>query len=448
MCCEDELCTYYASPASPLSRKSSLAGGHRPRDGIVLSRLRWVPFLGRLWSRGLCFCSFRPRCGGDRAVAVDHALVDEKLAIEVNGCRGNHRGSRLILLLVGTGGHGVPCIRQPGQLPVANVLVPHGCCLNLLLVLRWDEAVDDHHAEPQLLAEQLDGIEKLIHLLLPLPLQVVELRLRGALHVEDLLQILRLARLLVLQGGVFLFDVNLFVCNRLHLLPQLLFLLRVALQLGVGLLQQHGLRRKLIQQVLAADNDFVLQRLKLLGQRITLGLGLREHGLALLQLLRNLGLLLGSHLGLGLQRLAFVVDGRLQTRHLGRRHPSRPPPALLALGLAWLLGPALLASRAALLAIAGVPFVLCGFCIGVLELLLDALDLLLQLVQHGVLGVLVDLGLVLDLLGAVGVAQRADRLIEVVVRGSEVCDHDGLGVAAERVLQKARQLALAVRHVA
>ncbi len=134
------------------------------------------------------------------------------------------------------------------------------------------------------------------------------------------------------------------------------------------------------------------------------------------------------------------------------------------------------------------------------ELLLELLDLLLELPQHGVLGVLVDLGLwvgkgevrsvelagrtlpsraheghlgnvkqkatsctadrpcgptghctlawevglyqahlVLDVLGAVGVAQRGHGLVIVPVGGADVGHHDRLGVAAEGVLQAARR---------
>jgi hypothetical protein len=40
----------------------------------------------------------------------------------------------------------------------------------------------------------------------------------------------------------------------------------------------------------------------------------------------------------------------------------------------------------------------------------------------------------------VGVAQRAERLVVVPVRRSDVCDHHGLGVSSQAVLQHARQL--------
>jgi hypothetical protein len=44
--------------------------------------------------------------------------------------------------------------------------------------------------------------------------------------------------------------------------------------------------------------------------------------------------------------------------------------------------------------------------------------------------------------------QRAERLVVVPVRRPHVCDHDGLGVAPQAVLQQARQLGVAVGHVA
>ena len=51
-----------------------------------------------------------------------------------------------------------------------------------------------------------------------------------------------------------------------------------------------------------------------------------------------------------------------------------------------------------------------------LELRLEPRDLVLELAEHGVLRVLVDLGLVLDVLRAVRVAQRRHGLVVVVAR--------------------------------
>ena len=51
----------------------------------------------------------------------------------------------------------------------------------------------------------------------------------------------------------------------------------------------------------------------------------------------------------------------------------------------------------------------------ILELSLEFLDLLLELSEQRILGVLVNLGFVLDVLGAVSIAQCADCLIIVIV---------------------------------
>ena len=61
--------------------------------------------------------------------------------------------------------------------------------------------------------------------------------------------------------------------------------------------------------------------------------------------------------------------------------------------------------------------------------------------------VAVDDRLVLDVLGAVGVAQRVERLVQVDLRRRDARDHQRARVAAERVLQQPRQHRVAVRHV-
>lgn len=55
--------------------------------------------------------------------------------------------------------------------------------------------------------------------------------------------------------------------------------------------------------------------------------------------------------------------------------------------------------------------------------ILEFADLLLVLPEHGVLGVLVDLGFVLDVFGTVGVAEGTQRLVVVVVSGTEARHH-------------------------
>ena len=48
---------------------------------------------------------------------------------------------------------------------------------------------------------------------------------------------------------------------------------------------------------------------------------------------------------------------------------------------------------------------------------------------HGILGYLVDLGLVLDVFGTVRVAEGGEGLVVVVVGGTEAGHHQSLGVA-------------------
>lgn len=69
--------------------------------------------------------------------------------------------------------------------------------------------------------------------------------------------------------------------------------------------------------------------------------------------------------------------------------------------------------------------------------------------QHDLCGgwVAVNNGLVLDVPGAVGVAQRIDGLLHVGVGGRHARHHHSAGVVAERVLQQARELAVSVRYM-
>ena len=68
---------------------------------------------------------------------------------------------------------------------------------------------------------------------------------------------------------------------------------------------------------------------------------------------------------------------------------------------------------------------------------LQLADLVLVLPQQRVLRVLVDLRFVADVLRAVRVPQRAQRLIVAVICRREAGDHQRLRVAAERILQVA-----------
>ena len=63
------------------------------------------------------------------------------------------------------------------------------------------------------------------------------------------------------------------------------------------------------------------------------------------------------------------------------------------------------------------------------QLSLEASNLSLELPQHGVLGIFIDAGLVGNVLGSVGIAQRAQRLLIIVACWPNVGHHDSLGVA-------------------
>lgn len=58
--------------------------------------------------------------------------------------------------------------------------------------------------------------------------------------------------------------------------------------------------------------------------------------------------------------------------------------------------------------------------LAIFELPPQVFDLVLELLEHGVLGILVDAGLVLDVLRPVGISQRAQALVVVVLRGTNV----------------------------
>ncbi len=60
--------------------------------------------------------------------------------------------------------------------------------------------------------------------------------------------------------------------------------------------------------------------------------------------------------------------------------------------------------------------------------------------QVAYLRVFIDARLVLDVLGSVGIPQRADGFVQVVVSWPNVGNHDCLGVAAKRVLQCSRSV--------
>ena len=72
------------------------------------------------------------------------------------------------------------------------------------------------------------------------------------------------------------------------------------------------------------------------------------------------------------------------------------------------------------------------------ELRFEAGDLFLEFPKHRVLRVLVDLGLVLDVLRAVRVAQRRERLVVVVVRGTHGGHHQCFCIPTQGILEESR----------
>lgn len=73
--------------------------------------------------------------------------------------------------------------------------------------------------------------------------------------------------------------------------------------------------------------------------------------------------------------------------------------------------------------------------LGLLNDFLQLLNLILVLLEERVLRVLVHSRLVLDVLGAGRIPQGRESFFVVVVRWRDGCDHDGLGIASQRVLQ-------------
>mmetsp|Transcript_10882 Transcript_10882/g.19106 ORF Transcript_10882/g.19106 Transcript_10882/m.19106 type:complete len:238 (-) Transcript_10882:1007-1720(-) len=68
------------------------------------------------------------------------------------------------------------------------------------------------------------------------------------------------------------------------------------------------------------------------------------------------------------------------------------------------------------------------------QLVPQGLDLVLVLTKHRILRVLVDLGLVFDVLGTIGVSQGGNGFIEVIIRRAAVGAHHRFGVASETIL--------------
>lgn len=81
------------------------------------------------------------------------------------------------------------------------------------------------------------------------------------------------------------------------------------------------------------------------------------------------------------------------------------------------------------------------------QLLLQFIYFILEVANKRVLRVLVDVRLILDVLGPVRISERADRFIVVVVSRSNVGDHHGFGIAAQRILEQSGQFRVSVGYV-
>lgn len=74
-------------------------------------------------------------------------------------------------------------------------------------------------------------------------------------------------------------------------------------------------------------------------------------------------------------------------------------------------------------------------------------NFIVELANHGVLGILIDSWLVLNIFGATSVSERADCLIAVVVRRPTVRNHYCFCITAQGVLEDTRQFGVSVWNV-
>ena len=89
----------------------------------------------------------------------------------------------------------------------------------------------------------------------------------------------------------------------------------------------------------------------------------------------------------------------------------------------------------------------CASLIERVQLLSKLGNFLLVLSQEGVFRIFVDPWLVLDVFGSRSIPKSVHGLIKVVVCGTDVCNHDRLGVSTERVLQQPSQFRVTIRDV-
>mmetsp|Transcript_28064 Transcript_28064/g.74220 ORF Transcript_28064/g.74220 Transcript_28064/m.74220 type:complete len:427 (+) Transcript_28064:973-2253(+) len=292
-------------------------------------------------------------------------------------------------------------------------------------------------------------------------LQVLNLHLSLLVALPQLLELCRHLVNLLLGRRILLLEVELL----LHLLFEVLLhahliaLRFLDLDLGAAqlLLLNHGLLHHL-----AAHKHLLFHRLQLLhhlGLRIRLLLALLP---LLLQVSQKLLFGLVGHVLLLLDRLPFLLHLRLVFRTLlvdlhlhGLDLSLGDPPLdhfldddlpvhnLFDLHHFGLHKDLLLARLAGHAGNASSPTR--AFVDPVRKLHFQPGDLVLKLADHRILGVLVDLGFVLDALRAVSVPQSAQGLVVVVVHRANASAHHRFGVAAQGILKQPRELGVAVR---
>mmetsp|Transcript_27414 Transcript_27414/g.78760 ORF Transcript_27414/g.78760 Transcript_27414/m.78760 type:complete len:483 (-) Transcript_27414:666-2114(-) len=356
--------------------------------------------------------------------------------------------------------------------PFIRRLVEFCQALNVLVMIQGHEVLDGEADELDLLPQIPDGLQHVLSLHLELPLQVQGLLLRLLVPVPELLQLRRHLHHLLLCGGVLLLEVQLLLLLLLELLLSALLLAALVLHVGLSfpelILLLHGLFHDL-----RAHKHLVLHGLQLLHHlRVRLLLlvldpapllQLRQEPVLLL--LREVLLLLDEALlfqDLPLHLLPLLLEARLDGIHVFLRDARAHDllHRLLYLHDLLHLDDLLLHDDLLLLRLLGRRRILLlrlldlGRLLGghgprrlgraLRQLHAEAGDLVLELADHRVLGVLVDLGLVLDALRPVGVAQGAQGLVIVVVDGAYASAHHGLRVASKRVLQQPCQLGVSV----
>lgn len=75
------------------------------------------------------------------------------------------------------------------------------------------------------------------------------------------------------------------------------------------------------------------------------------------------------------------------------------------------------------------------------------LNLLHILLEKGILRVFVDFGLILDEFGTTCISERAQSFIIVVICRGASCDHDGLCVTSQGILQQSGEFRITIRNV-